>query len=90
MWKTFGIKTLGEYHDLYVKTDVLILADVFESFRDICLDYYELDPAHYFTTPNFAWDAMLKKTGVKLELLTDYDMHLMFEHGLRGETLTLG
>eukprot|EP01048_Picozoa_sp_COSAG05_P018477 COSAG05_NODE_2710_length_2741_cov_1.654807_2_plen_702_part_01 len=61
VWKTFGIKTLGEYHDLYVKTDVLILADVFESFRDICLDYYELDPAHYFTTPNFAWDCMLKK-----------------------------
>ena len=54
-----------------------------ESFRDICMDYYELDPAHYFTTPNFAWDCMLKKTGVKLELLTDYDMHLMFEHGHR-------
>ena len=70
--------------DLYMKSDVLLLADIFENFRDVCMEYYDLDPAHYFTTPNFAWDAMLKKTGVKLQLLTDYDMHLMVEQGLRG------
>ena len=86
VWRAFGIQNLGEYHDLYVKTDVLLLADVFEAFREICLDPqgYALDPAHYFTTPNFAWDCMLKKTGVTMELLTDYDMYLMFEQGLRG------
>ena len=67
-------------------TDVLLLADVFEAFREVCLpeDFYGLDPAHYFTLPNFAWDAMLKKTGVKLELLTDFDQYLMIEQGLRG------
>jgi hypothetical protein len=84
VWNKFGCENLGDYHDLYMVTDVLLLADVFENFRSICLEYYELDPAHYFTTPNFAWDAMLKKTGVQLELLTDYDMHLMIEQGLRG------
>ena len=84
VWKTFGCQTLGDYHDLYMKSDVLLLADIFENFRDVCMEYYDLDPAHYFTTPNFAWDAMLKKTKVKLQLLTDYDMHLMVEQGLRG------
>ena len=84
VWKAFDCDNLGDYHDLYMQTDVLLLADVFEEFRSICLDYYELDPAHYFTTPNLAWDALLKKTGVKLQLLTDYDMHLMIEQGLRG------
>ena len=84
VWKAFECKHLGDYHDLYMKTDVLLLADVFENFRQICMESYELDPAHYFTTPNFAWDAMLKKTGVTLELLTDYDMYLMVEQGLRG------
>ena len=84
VWQAFGCQTLGDYHDLYMLTDVLLLADVFESFRSLCLDYYELDPAHYFTTPNFAWDAMLKLTKVKLELLTDYDQYLMVEQGLRG------
>ena len=77
VWSAFGCQTLGDYHDLYMLTDVLLLADVFESFRDICLEYYELDPAHYYTTPNFAWDAMLKKTGKTLELLTDYDQYLI-------------
>ena len=84
VWNTFRCRHLGDYHDLYMLTDVLLLADVFESFRDVCLNYYELDPAHYFTLPNFAWDAMLKKTGVKLELITDYDHYLMVEQGLRG------
>ena len=84
VWDAFECKTLGDYHDLYMLTDVLLLADVFESFRNVCDTAFELDPAHYFTTPNFAWDAMLKKTGVKLELLTDIDMHLMVEQGVRG------
>ena len=59
--KTFKIKNLGEYHDLYLATDVHLLADVFENVRDTCLEHYGLDPAHYYTLPNFAWDAMLKK-----------------------------
>jgi len=84
VWMAYDCETLGDYHDLYMKTDVLLLADVFESFRDLCLDSYGLDPAHYYTTPNFAWDAMLKKTEMKLELLTDYDQYLMVEQGLRG------
>ncbi|XP_041361970.1 uncharacterized protein LOC121377941 [Gigantopelta aegis] len=84
VWTTFDLKTMGEYHDLYMKTDVLLLADVFENFRNMCLDYYDLDSAHYFTLPGVGWDAMLKMGGVELELLTDLDMHLMIEHGLRG------
>ena len=84
VWDAFGLQTLGDYHDLYVKTDVLLLTDVFETHRSNTLKHYELDCAHYYTTPNFAWDAMLKKTGVTLELLTDYDMLLMAESGLRG------
>ena len=77
------MKNMGEYHDLYFKTDVLLLADVFENFRKVCKFHYELDPAHYFTTPGLAWDAMLKLTGVELELLTDPDMLLMIERGIR-------
>ena len=65
-WEHFGIRNLGQYHDLYLRTDVLLLTDVFENFRDLCLEYYGLDPAHYFTLPNFAWDAMLLKTGVEI------------------------
>jgi len=67
-----------------LRTDVLLLTDVFENFRDLCLEYYGLDPAHYFTLPNFAWDAMLLKTGVILEPLTDQTMYEMIEKGLRG------
>ena len=84
IWNHFEIKTMGEYHDLYLKTDVLLLTDVFENFRNMCLEYYELDPAHYYTLPNFGWDAMLLKTGVKLDLITDLDMYEMVEKGLRG------
>ena len=84
VWNTFGIENLGQFHDLYVACDVLQLADVFESFPNTCLEYYHLDPAHFCTAPGLAWQAALKMTGVKLELLTDIDMHLMIEKGLRG------
>ncbi|KAL9951857.1 hypothetical protein ACROYT_G044596 [Oculina patagonica] len=84
VWEAFGCKTLGDYHDLYVQTDVALLADVFENFRKICLEQYRLDPANYFTSPGLSWDALLKKTGVELELLTEVDMHLFIERGLRG------
>ena len=69
VWKTFKIKTMGEYHDLYLGNDVLLLTDVFENFRKTCLQYYKLDPCHYFTSPGLSWDAMLKMTNIKLELI---------------------
>ena len=84
VWKTFKCKTLGDYHNLYLKTDVNLSADVFEQFRNICLQQYKLDPANYYTSPGLSWDALLKKTNVNLELLTDSDMHLLVERGLRG------
>ena len=82
VWSAFGIHHLGEYHDLYLKTDVILLANVFEAFTDTCLEHYKLDPAHFYTSPGLAWKACLKKTEVKLELLTDPDMLLMFEHAI--------
>ena len=84
VWETFGCKTLGDYHDLYVKTDVTLLADVFENFRNLCIVQYGLDPAHHYTSPGLSWDALLKKTGVELELLTDLEMHPFIERGMRG------
>ena len=84
LWKTFKCKTIGDYHDVYLRTDVLILANVFENFRKACMEYYNLDPVHYFSSPGFSWDAMLKKTGANLELITDIDIYLMVEKGLRG------
>ena len=79
VWKQFGIKNLGEYHDLYLKSDVLLLADVFEEFRRNSLENYSLDAAWYYTSPGLSWDALLKHSGVRLELLTDVDMLLMFK-----------
>ena len=90
VWETFGCQTLGSYHDLYVATDVLLLADVFEKFRGVCQEKYGLDPAHYYTASGLSWDALLKKTGVELELLTDLDMHLFIERGLRGGITMVG
>ena len=84
IFKRFKLKNLGEYHDLYVQRDTLLLADVFENFRKTCLKVYELDPAHFLSLPGLAWQACLKKTNIKLELLTDYDMLLMVEEGIRG------
>ena len=84
IWKHFDIKNMGEYHDLYLKTDVLLLTDVFENFRDMCLSYYGLDPVYYYTLPNFAFDAMLKLTGIEMDLVQDQEMYEMIEAGLRG------
>ena len=74
VWNTFMIKTMGEYHDLYLVSNLLLLTDVFENFRKTCMQYYKLDPCHYFTSPGLSWDAMLKMTNIKLELMTDIDM----------------
>ena len=82
--KDFKIKNLGEYHDLYVQSNTLLLKDVFENFRNMCLEIYELDPAKFLSAPGLAWQAALKKTKVKLDLLTDIDMLLMVEKGIRG------
>ena len=84
VWEAFEIKDLGEYHDLYVQCDTFLLSDVFENFRNKCIEIYELGPAHFLSTSGLAWQACLKKTGVKLELLTDIDMLLMVEKGTRG------
>ena len=75
VFKRFELKPLGEYHDLYVQSHTLLLADVFENFRNTCLIVYELDSAHFLSLPGLAWQACLKKTNIKLELLTDYDIY---------------
>ena len=83
--KELEIKNLGEYHDLYVQSDTLLLADVFENFKNKYIEIYELDPAHFLSAPELAWQACLKKAGVvKLELLTENDMLLMIEKGIRA------
>ena len=84
VWEIFDMKTMRDYHDLYLKSDVLLLSDVFENFRDVCLDNYSLDPMFYYTAPGLAWDACLKITKVRLELLADYDILMMVEKGIRG------
>ena len=82
--KDFEIKNLGEYHDLYVQIDTLLLADVFENFRNMCLKIWELDPAKFLSAPRLAREAASKKSKVKLDLLTDIDMLLMVEKGISG------
>ena len=84
VWNTFNISNLGEYHDLFVELDTTLLADVFEKFRDKHIETDKLDPAYFLTTSELSWWACLKKTGVKLELLTDEDMFLTYENGIRG------
>ena len=85
----FGCKTMRDYHDLNLKTDVLLLADVMQNYRDVCIKHYGLDPLWYYTAPGLAWDAALKISKVKLELLTDPNMYLMVETGFRGGVSTI-
>ena len=84
VWKEFRIHNLGDYHDLYLRTDVVVLANVYDAFRETCLEHYKLDPVHFYTSPGLAWKTCLKHTGIRLKLLTDPDMLLMFESGIRG------
>ena len=84
IWNLFKMNSVGNYHDLYLKTDVLLLADVFEEIINTCLDYYGLDPCHYFSSPGLSWDAVLKMTKIELDLISDIDMHLFIEKGRRG------
>lgn len=84
VWKKFNMTTLGDLHDHYVLTDVLLLADVFERFRNMTLDYYKLDACHHLTFTGLAWDAALKMTGIFLDLITYPLMYNFFELGLRG------
>ncbi len=84
VWYAFNCKTMRDYHDLYLKTDVLLLTDIMTEFRRVCKRVYGLDALHYYTAPGLAWDAMLKLTKVKLDLISDPDMYLMVERGIRG------
>ena len=84
VFKNFNNKNLGNYHDLYVQSDTLLLAGVFDNFRNTCIEIYELDPANFLSAPGLAWRARSKKTGIKLELLTNVDMLLMVEKGIRA------
>ena len=82
--KNLSNKNLGDNHDFYIQSDTIFLADVFENFRSMCIKVYELDPAHFLSASGLAWQACLKKTEVELELITDPDMLLMVEQGIRG------
>ena len=84
MFGLFKMKTMGDYHGLYLKADVLLLADVFEKFISTCLEYYRLDPYHYFSSPRLSWDSMLKMTEVVLEPISNIYMYLFVEKGMRG------
>ena len=84
VWDTFNFNTFEDFHNHYLKKDVLLLADVFEKFIFTCLKYYDLDPCHYFSAPGLSWDAMLKMTGVTLEKINDPDKYMFFEQGMRG------
>ena len=84
VWKVFEIKYLGEYYDLYLKTDVLLFCDMFEKFIDVCLKDYGLDPCHYYSSPGLSWDEMLKMTGIKLDKVHNINLHLFLGKGMRG------
>ena len=85
VWNVFKKNTMGDYHDRYLKTHVLLLADVFAKIINTCLDYYGLDPCHYFNSLGLSWDAMLKMTAIKLDLISDIDMHLFIEKRMGGD-----
>ena len=84
VYKEFKLENVGDYHDLYIQSDTLLLTDVFENFRNKCIETYELDPDHLLSAPRSEWQACLKKTGLKLQLLTHIDMSLIFEKVIRG------
>ena len=90
IWDKFKMKNMGDYHDHYLKKDVLFLTDVFEKFIDTCLKYYKLDPCHYFSAPGLSWNAMLKMTGIKLEKISDIDQYLFIEKGTGGGISYIG
>ena len=85
----FDMTDLGDYHNFYLLTDVLLLADVFENFREVCLQHYDLDPAHNYTSPGLSWQASLKMADVELDFLTDFDQHLFIEEGIMGGVATI-
>ena len=89
VWKEYNIESMKDYHNLYNVSDVLLLADIFENFRSICMNYYGLDPAWYLSAPGLVWDAALKITKVQLDLLSNSDMFLMIESGIRGGFTTI-
>ena len=89
VWKEFNIESMKDYHKLYNLSDVLLLVDIFENFRNICMNHYEMDPAWYFSAPGLAWDAALKITKIQLELFSDPDMLLVIESGIRGGIATI-
>ena len=80
----FEMKNMGDYHDHYLKRDLLLLVDVYKRFIGTCLKYYRLDPCHYFSSPGLSWDAMLKMADIKLEKMSDINKYLFIEKGLRG------
>ena len=84
VWTAFGCRTMADYHDIYLQLDVLLLADLFEKFRTTCLEYYSLDPVHYYTTSGLAWDAALRMSRVDRQLITDVDMYHFVENNIRG------
>ena len=84
LWRLFGITNLGQFHDLYVITDCLLLCDAFEKHRKLCYSNFKLDPLHYFTLPGFSYDACLKQSRLKLEYIKDINMLQMIESGIRG------
>ena len=84
-WNKFNLKNVGDYHKHYLKKDVLLLADLFEKFINMCLTFYKLDPCHYFSSPGLSWNVILKITGVKLEQITDIDMYLFIEKALKSK-----
>ncbi|CAB3978450.1 Hypothetical predicted protein [Paramuricea clavata] len=89
VWNTFNMKTMRNYHDVYLITDIFLLTDVMENFRKVCKTNYGLDPMWYYTAPGLAWDAALKLTGVELDLISDPDMYLFIEKGFRGGMSTI-